>query len=993
MSWSTAAQHQQRGGNNAATQPTAYSSIFPSSRDPYNPSQSQHRFDPPDLSTTISASSSSFPLQRRTDTDSSTTSSSAVGLWTAASATSADQSSSVFAVASPSSSYTAAANPPYNNIIPLSSHQSHHPHNHSLLLSSACNTPRLESSPGAPAHIDKLDSSVHDEIARGGLLRDAVFPDWRDGASRGDLDDAEAMQQRDPLATQIWKLYSRTKSQLPNQERMENLTWRMMAMSLRKKERESRLAGEDATALGPSGIAQLRKSFDANAFSSTSDPMNLDDFIVPSSVGSPAGLPPSSPYEHAESSHAIASAIPIKARKDQEPPPPSGGNIVPGSLPYPPQDHRRNSEFGYVQRRVRKTSVDERNTRKRPAESSPQVPPVGSLLIPNDPDFDTGMADYTLDQPPSAYSINTTTSPGVPFNLETFHLSDERILSSAGPYQQNFTFSPSESPLMTSGQFHPLYSHTPMGSSLNSTDFYSPPASGYHSTASTPHPGFDNEHLMYFDQVHGDPRAHRPVTTFGSQRPSQLSAAAQARFPYNSESGLGGRTAGGPSTTISSSSFSMQQHVDPNQVLARGEFASAPSQLPANLRASESMFTFGADSDNEEEDGNAFPDRSITMPADYSSMDESSIDFNSGLPWESHLSGHFGSMPSFHAQHRKHVTIGGTEMSEGSREWSHTGSLGRTHGSAASVSDIRNREQDPRRQKIPRTISTPNAAQLLHQTGNNQSHTSPNSPPASGFSSAAPSRPASPTGMKQNEQSGTPTTCTNCFTQTTPLWRRNPEGQPLCNACGLFLKLHGVVRPLSLKTDVIKKRNRGSGNSLAVGASSTRSAKKVSRKNSVQQAPTITPISSKPQTAANSESPASIAGSNNGGSTAASTPNTYSGPTKSGVVPIAAAPPKPIPTTAPSSAAQMRTPVQVAPRRARRIEKPSSGTAPSSFSQEAEMRDVGDEGSSRPSMSSRSKPPLPLKQPPAAINPAHHSLAAGARQPSSQEWEWLTMSL
>ncbi|CAG8440401.1 7609_t:CDS:2 [Ambispora gerdemannii] len=58
-------------------------------------------------------------------------------------------------------------------------------------------------------------------------------------------------------------------------------------------------------------------------------------------------------------------------------------------------------------------------------------------------------------------------------------------------------------------------------------------------------------------------------------------------------------------------------------------------------------------------------------------------------------------------------------------------------------------------------------------------------------------------------KSSNPTTCTNCNTQTTPLWRRNPEGQPLCNACGLFLKLHGVVRPLSLKTNVIKKRNRG----------------------------------------------------------------------------------------------------------------------------------------------------------------------------------------
>ncbi|KAJ1679547.1 Sodium- and chloride-dependent GABA transporter 1 [Spiromyces aspiralis] len=53
--------------------------------------------------------------------------------------------------------------------------------------------------------------------------------------------------------------------------------------------------------------------------------------------------------------------------------------------------------------------------------------------------------------------------------------------------------------------------------------------------------------------------------------------------------------------------------------------------------------------------------------------------------------------------------------------------------------------------------------------------------------------------------------CSNCQTTKTPLWRRDPEGKPLCNACGLFYKLHGVTRPLSLKTDVIKKRNRGSG--------------------------------------------------------------------------------------------------------------------------------------------------------------------------------------
>lgn len=51
-------------------------------------------------------------------------------------------------------------------------------------------------------------------------------------------------------------------------------------------------------------------------------------------------------------------------------------------------------------------------------------------------------------------------------------------------------------------------------------------------------------------------------------------------------------------------------------------------------------------------------------------------------------------------------------------------------------------------------------------------------------------------------------TCQNCATSTTPLWRRDEIGSVLCNACGLFLKLHGRPRPISLKTDVIKSRNR-----------------------------------------------------------------------------------------------------------------------------------------------------------------------------------------
>lgn len=34
--------------------------------------------------------------------------------------------------------------------------------------------------------------------------------------------------------------------------------------------------------------------------------------------------------------------------------------------------------------------------------------------------------------------------------------------------------------------------------------------------------------------------------------------------------------------------------------------------------------------------------------------------------------------------------------------------------------------------------------------------------------------------------------CANCRTSNTTLWRRNNNGEPVCNACGLYYKLHNV---------------------------------------------------------------------------------------------------------------------------------------------------------------------------------------------------------
>ena len=498
-----------------------------------------------------------------------------------------------------------------------------------------------------------------------------------------------------------------------------------------------------------------------------------------------------------------------------------------------------------------------------------------------------------------------------------------------------------------------------------------------------------------------DMRQHRPLHNYGTTRPSNLSTSMQPQYIYNpnNESIFSAVSSTGP-PTFNVPGFSVHQHVNPSHVLQPGyPAARSPGVI---MTRPEHVFSFGADSDNEDDEGTTFADRTMVMHQDYSPMEDPSLDIHAGLQWDANLTGQFSTTAARYpgGPPRKQVTIGGTEMVSSPPEWGQSSSLGRAHGTAASTSDLRNRGNDSKRQKIPRTSSTPNAVQLGLQNMQQRPQSSPNSPPQSGFSSVAPSRPGSPGGSKNGENNGIPTTCTNCFTQTTPLWRRNPEGHPLCNACGLFLKLHGVVRPLSLKTDIIKKRNRGSGNSIPVGTTSTRSSKKASRKNSVQQTPVTTPPSAKTHSGNDSESPQSVQGSANGGSTAGSTPTSY-GPSstiaKSGVVPIAAAPPKqPAPVLAASAPA--RPPVSVAPKRQRRQSKAGIGGG---TTQETEMGDAEDTSGKAPATRRRdgtasNGPPAPTAigthgagvvggGPPQAIS------AGGGSGP--QEWEWLTMSL
>lgn len=50
--------------------------------------------------------------------------------------------------------------------------------------------------------------------------------------------------------------------------------------------------------------------------------------------------------------------------------------------------------------------------------------------------------------------------------------------------------------------------------------------------------------------------------------------------------------------------------------------------------------------------------------------------------------------------------------------------------------------------------------------------------------------------------------CSHCHTHRTSVWRRSKTGAQLCNACGVYARLRGKDRPLSLKRKKIKPRTK-----------------------------------------------------------------------------------------------------------------------------------------------------------------------------------------
>lgn len=97
----------------------------------------------------------------------------------------------------------------------------------------------------SPSILDPTASSFPSPVASGS-------PDLKSTGLSGDDTDPETLAREDPYMTQVWKMYAKAKAGLPHAHRMENLSWRMGGLVLKKKkgDEEKTFGDERKASLG-----------------------------------------------------------------------------------------------------------------------------------------------------------------------------------------------------------------------------------------------------------------------------------------------------------------------------------------------------------------------------------------------------------------------------------------------------------------------------------------------------------------------------------------------------------------------------------------------------------------------------------------------------------------------------------------------------------------------------------------------------------------------
>ncbi|POS86820.1 hypothetical protein EPUL_003275 [Erysiphe pulchra] len=657
-----------------------------------------------------------------------------------------------------------------------------------------------------PDHLKMLNSAAEIKT-RVNMLHGTFFPSWKGNHTSVDLGPTGELCKKDSLTAQILGLYSDIKLNLQNQERMKNLTWRMISMNLQKTRSQSSASSSMSLPMS-SGIAQLRQSATQNAATSDStygpsDVMEVDGLLENEMIFSNSDMnnfsfsPESDHRETERSSNTTACAIPIKA------------TAAPISWPFhnsvqtPRISPRSKQEFGYVNRHVRKTSIDElMRPRKRHAHF-----PSKMVALKNSSSSSENLQDFSLDHLQSS-EIHQPSVHNSNFTQDFFDTIDYNKGATSGSScpQKTFFFpqllTPQPSPF--SSQFDNSSVDLPH---LNCESQFSPTSSNFQSTVSTPK-GINDSDQIFLRSLHLDPQ-YSPHEYQHNQ--SNLSDSIGIHYTNNESC----------NPTFTSLSLTNSTNHFPNP----SNSCSTP-----NIDVSSQIYN----------------DEHSTLPDIYDNcleLETNRFQWKSDVPYHqnTNISLTTGDLSE------RNLSGNGTTNLSSPTNWDNTViSSSSSHPSTPSISENYSHllnitalplnsnaavlDTDPsifdQSNSINSRFSNPGSpVDSVNVTRNSSTVISRSSSPALKTSRTNNSHTYSGQSQLRGE-SGVPTTCTNCFTQTTPLWRRNPEGFPLCNACGLFLKLHGVVRPLSLKTDVIKKRNRGTGSSLTINGNGSKTTKK-----------------------------------------------------------------------------------------------------------------------------------------------------------------------
>jgi GATA-binding protein, other eukaryote len=171
-------------------------------------------------------------------------------------------------------------------------------------------------------------AAIADSSPSAQLLKMSEIPILRQSRQRGPS--PEELVEKDPLAAAMWRLYRSSATFLPESVRMENMTWRMMAMTLKRKE---------AQKYATRNIVVNYRNRDVNS-------MQVDLTPIMETVVSYQSPPIQRP----------SSAVPIRPFAQ----PPSETSVgIASTVPYiPASSQTARKDFGYVQKRLRKTSMD-----------------------------------------------------------------------------------------------------------------------------------------------------------------------------------------------------------------------------------------------------------------------------------------------------------------------------------------------------------------------------------------------------------------------------------------------------------------------------------------------------------------------------------------------------------------------------------------------------------------------------------------------------------